>query len=76
MHQLDIKVVDVNTACSSIQKGETLYDTVRTLEALGMDGVVIRHPQDQYFKALEKSRFRSLTAGTVKAIIRRKVYWI
>ena len=63
MHQLDIKVVDVNTACSSIQKGETLYDTVRTLEALGMDGVVIRHPQDQYFKALEKIKIPIFNGG-------------
>ncbi|HIT49619.1 MAG TPA: aspartate carbamoyltransferase catalytic subunit [Candidatus Pelethenecus faecipullorum] len=67
MHQLDIKVVDVNTACSSIQKGETLYDTVRTLEALGMDGVVIRHPQDQYFKALEKIKIPIFNGGDGKS---------
>ena len=50
---LGIKVVDFDTQLSSIAKGETLYDTVRTFEALGVDGVVIRHSKDEYFKELE-----------------------
>ena len=50
---LDIKVIDVNVNTSSVNKGETLYDTVKTMESLGMDGVVIRHSQDEYFKELE-----------------------
>lgn len=33
-------------------KGETLYDTVKTFEAIGVDGVVIRHPQNNYFDEL------------------------
>lgn len=50
---LGIKVVDFDTELSSIAKGETLYDTVRTFEALGVDGVVIRHSREEYFKELE-----------------------
>ena len=37
---------------SSVQKGETLYDTVKTFEAIGVDAVVIRHPQNNYFDEL------------------------
>jgi aspartate carbamoyltransferase catalytic subunit len=42
--------VDVNT--SSVQKGESLYDTVKTLEAIGVKAVVIRHPEVNYFTTL------------------------
>ena len=34
---------------SSVQKGETLYDTAKTLEAIGANALVIRHPEDAYF---------------------------
>ena len=50
---LGIKVIDVNTQGSSIAKGETLYDTIKTFEAIGVDGVIIRHSQDEHFKDLE-----------------------
>ncbi len=35
--------VSLNVALSSVQKGESLLDTVYTLEAMGADAVVIRH---------------------------------
>ena len=50
---LGIKVLQCDTSRSSAQKGESLYDTVRTFEYLGVDGVVIRSSQDEYFKELE-----------------------
>ena len=50
---LGINVIDVNTQGSSVAKGETLYDTIKTFESLGVDGVVIRHSKDEYFKELE-----------------------
>src|SRR5260370_35647691 len=34
----------VTAAESSIEKGESLVDTVRTLLAAGVDAIVIRHP--------------------------------
>ena len=52
MINLGIKVIDFNASVSSINKGESLYDTVKTFEAIGMDGVVIRHSEDEYFKHL------------------------
>jgi aspartate carbamoyltransferase catalytic subunit len=36
-------VIDIAKATSSVEKGETLIDTARNLEAMGIDIVVIRH---------------------------------
>jgi len=36
-------VVNVAAAASSVTKGESLVDTIRTIEALGADTIVIRH---------------------------------
>ena len=41
---LSADVVNIATASSSVTKGESLVDTVRTLEALGAQLLVIRHP--------------------------------
>ena len=38
---------------SSVQKGETLYDTVKTLESIGINAVVIRHFADRFFEELK-----------------------
>ncbi|MDA8064941.1 MAG: aspartate carbamoyltransferase catalytic subunit [Thermaerobacter sp.] len=40
---LSADVVGVNAAAASVQKGESLEDTARTLEAMGVDAVVLRH---------------------------------
>jgi aspartate carbamoyltransferase catalytic subunit len=36
--------VSVATSTSSVQKGETLKDTAKNIEAMGVDAVVMRHP--------------------------------
>ena len=41
---LGADVVNVAASGSSVEKGETLLDTVRTLHSLGGDMVVLRHP--------------------------------
>jgi aspartate carbamoyltransferase catalytic subunit len=41
---LSADVVNIAAATSSVSKGESLVDTVRTIEALGADMLVIRHP--------------------------------
>ena len=64
---LGIKVVDFDTQLSSIAKGESLYDTVRTFEALGVDGVVIRHSQDRYFDQLTNIKIPIFNGGDGKA---------
>lgn len=50
--KLGLQVLNFESQASSVQKGETLYDTVKTLEAIGANAVVIRHPQDHYFDEL------------------------
>src|SRR5438309_9474614 len=42
---LSADVVNVSASGGSIEKGESLIDTVRTLQALGADIVIMRHPQ-------------------------------
>ena len=41
---LGADVLNFNSASSSVSKGETLVDTVRNVEALGVTAVVLRHP--------------------------------
>lgn len=40
---LGADVVSINAASSSMAKGESLRDTLRTIEAMGVDAIVIRH---------------------------------
>lgn len=40
---LSADVVNISAAGSSVAKGESLIDTVRTIEALGADTIVMRH---------------------------------
>jgi aspartate carbamoyltransferase catalytic subunit len=42
---LSADVVNVSSSGSSVEKGESLVDTVRTLQALGADVVIMRHHQ-------------------------------
>jgi len=42
--RLSADVVDFSEKGSSVSKGETLIDTVRTIEAMGVDIIVLRHP--------------------------------
>ena len=42
---LGANVVNISASASSVTKGESLIDTVNTLEALGANIIVMRHPQ-------------------------------
>ena len=50
--KLGLEVIPFEAGTSSVLKGETLYDTVRTLELFGANAVVIRHAKDHYFDEL------------------------
>jgi aspartate carbamoyltransferase catalytic subunit len=50
--RLGLEVIPFEVTTSSVQKGETLYDTVKTLESIGVNTIVIRHPNDRYFDEL------------------------
>ena len=42
--RLSADIIDFSEKGSSVSKGETLIDTARTIEAMGIDVIVIRHP--------------------------------
>lgn len=42
--RLSADVINVSADSSSVSKGESLKDTAQTLEAIGADAIVIRHP--------------------------------
>ena len=42
--RLSCDVMSFSVGSSSVQKGESLRDTVQTIEAMGIDALVIRHP--------------------------------
>ena len=50
---LGCKVISFNAATSSLQKGESFYDTVKTFESFGVDALVIRDRQDEYYDQLK-----------------------
>lgn len=62
-HQLGCCVEDFTAVGSSVEKGESLYDTVKTFESVGYDAVVIRHRQDEYFRELEGIEIPIINAG-------------
>ncbi len=41
--RLGADTIDFSSASSSLSKGETLIDTAKTIEAMGIDAVVVRH---------------------------------
>ena len=50
--KLGLQVLPFESGSSSTLKGETLYDTIKTLESIGVDAVVIRHEADSFYKEL------------------------
>ena len=50
--RLGLEVIPFEADTSSVLKGETLYDTILTLESIGISAVVIRHKVDNYFAEL------------------------
>jgi len=61
--RLSADVVNFEAPASSVVKGETLLDTARNIEAMGVDAVVVRHraPGAPYILA------RSLSASVINA---------
>ena len=61
----NLGMIDTNfyASSSSVKKGESLYDTVKTFEALGFDAFVIRHPQNNYFNNLEGINVPIMSGG-------------
>ncbi|AKX34376.1 aspartate carbamoyltransferase catalytic subunit [Spiroplasma litorale] len=54
--KLGFNVINFESESSSIKKGETLYDTVLTLNCLNVDCFVIRHSDKEYYNELINSK--------------------
>lgn len=66
MINLGIVPLAVDLETSSVKKGETLYDTVRTFQSLGVSGVVIRNMNDKFYKDLTEIKVPIFNAGDGK----------
>lgn len=53
---------DVST--SSVNKGESLYDSVLTMKAIGMEVAIIRHPENNYYQPLLDMGISIVNAGS------------
>jgi len=51
--KLGMQVIPFETGTSSVTKGESLYDTCKTMESIGCNVLVIRHPENDYYKQLD-----------------------
>jgi aspartate carbamoyltransferase catalytic subunit len=51
--RLGADVVNFSPENSSVKKGETVYDTLKCLESLGVDGIVMRHSDDHVFEEIQ-----------------------
>lgn len=61
--KLGLQVVPFDASHSSVNKGESLYDTVKTLESIGVNLVVIRDKKDRYFDELENINIPIINGG-------------
>ncbi|USS87743.1 aspartate carbamoyltransferase catalytic subunit [Fructilactobacillus hinvesii] len=50
--RLGMQVLQFVADGSSVTKGETLGDTIKTIQAIGVDVAVIRHPENEYYQPL------------------------
>lgn len=62
-HNMGLAVLPFETAFSSILKGETLYDTVKTMEAIGVNAVIIRHEEEEYYQQLVGCKVAVINGG-------------
>jgi len=61
--KLGLQVVPFDASNSSVNKGESLYDTVKTIESLGVNIVVIRDKKDRYFDELKNINIPVINGG-------------
>lgn len=58
-----LNVINFETSTSSVNKGETLYDTCKTLEMIGCDMLVIRHSETEYYNQLKNLNIPIMNGG-------------
>lgn len=60
---LNVERLPFDVSTSSVSKGESLYDTCKTLEAIGADALVIRHPDNKYYEELKNLNIPVINGG-------------
>lgn len=65
--KLGLEILDFNKEISSVQKGESLYDTAKTLESIGANLLVIRDKKDDWMEELKGINIPIINAGAGKA---------
>ncbi len=63
---LGLQRADIDAQRSSVTKGESLYDTCKTLEFIGYSLLVIRSSEDAYYQKLENLSIPVINAGDGK----------
>lgn len=63
-HKIGMHQVNFDVGSSSVKKGETLYDSVLTMQAIGVDVAVIRHPDREYMNQLMNLNIQIVNAGS------------
>ena len=58
-----LNVIPFDVSQSSVNKGESLYDTIKTLQSIGINLAVIRHPQNEYYNQLKNIDISIINGG-------------
>jgi aspartate carbamoyltransferase catalytic subunit len=61
--KLGLETLTPNIKTSSVQKGETLFDTCLTFKALGANALVIRHSENRFYDQLLDLNIPIINAG-------------
>lgn len=61
--KLGLEMIPFDVSKSSVNKGESLYDTARTLESIGLQFLVIRHSENKFYEELSGLKIPILNAG-------------
>ena len=61
--KLGLNVIPFDVSQSSVNKGESLYDTIKTLQSIGVNLAVIRHSQNEYYNELKNIDISIINGG-------------
>ena len=61
--KLGLNVIPFDVSQSSVNKGESLYDTIKTLQSIGINLAVIRHSQNEYYNELKNIDISIINGG-------------
>lgn len=64
--KLGLQVLNFQADSSSLQKGESIYDTLKTLEAIGVEAAVIRSKEEILSEVAPKIALKLINAGEGK----------